>query len=237
MANRRTLFRAALEADGATPEEIDETLAELDAERDGKDPHARARRAGIPPLYLGVSFEDIEADPLRAPAIANARIWAKGGSRGLYLWSEGDATDDLTGFGSGKTRIAAAAAQHIVDLGSQRVRWLDVVRLMTDLNLSFKNPMYEQAAEKLRRPSPGDVVILDDIDKIPPTDRNIQPVYALVNDCVIGEVPLLITANRHPDDLQADWGDRFGHAAASRIIGHCFDVEVRGRDRRLDEVA
>lgn len=278
MADRRDTYRQALEAEGASAEEIAETLAEVEAEATGRDPHARARRAGVPPLYLGVGFDDIELDD-RREAIMVARNWSVAtvprqgpsevekrresrqpppltgrtpedrhaelleriarGDRstpipcGLYLWSAGDASDDLTGFGTGKTRIAAAAAQHLLAAGL-RVRWLDVVRLMTDLNLSYRHPMYERAAHRLREPAPGEVVVLDDIDKQPPTDRNIQPIFALVNGCVNGETPLLITANRSPDDLQDDWGDRFGHAAASRIIGHCLDVEVRGRDRRLD---
>lgn len=271
MADKRENYRRALAAEGATPEEIAETLAEVEAEEDDRGPDGRARRAGVPPLYLGVGFDDIELDD-RREAILAARNWAVALTtedegelaerrnsrnpaipepgilqrlaagdftppipRGLYLWSDGaDAGEDLTGFGTGKTRIAAAVAQYILATGKLGVRWLDIVRAMTDLNLPFSHPTYARAADRLRQPEEGQVVILDDIDKQPPTERNIQPIFALVNDCVNGQVPLLITANRHPDDLQADWGERFGHAAASRIIGHCLDIEVAGRDRRLD---
>lgn len=271
MADKRENYRRALAAEGATPEEIAETLAEVEAEENDRGPDGRARRAGVPPLYLGVGFEDIEMDD-RREAIMAARNWAVAITteeegdlaerqqardpinlqpgllqrlaagdfsppipRGLYLWSDGvDGAEDLTGFGTGKTRIAAAVAQYILATGKLRVRWLDIVRAMTDLNLPFSHPTYGRAADRLRAPKEGEVVVLDDIDKQPPTERNVQPIFALVNDCVNGQVPLLITANRHPDDLQADWGERFGHAAASRIIGHCLDIEVAGRDRRLD---
>lgn len=271
--NRRENFRAALTAEGASEEEIREALAELDVEEEGRDRHVRARRAGVPPLYLGVGFEDLDMDERREAVLA-VRNWtvaltsttadelaerretrdvlpvvpgllaklaageapAHAIPRGVYLWSDGDDSED-TGFGSGKTRIAAAAAQLVVASRAFAVRWLDVVRLMTDLNLGFNNPQYERASRLLERPAENAALILDDIDKVPPTDRNLQPIFALLNDCVNSETPLLITANRHPDDLQADWGDRFGHAAASRIIGHCLDIEVRGRDRRLDAAA
>lgn len=269
--DKRENYRLALAAEGATPEEIAETLAEVEAEEEGRGPDARARRAGVPQLYLGVGFDDIEMDQ-RRQAIMAARNWsvaittedegelaerrqareplaaepglldrlAKGDfsppiPRGLYLWSDGaDAGEDLTGFGTGKTRIAAAVAQYVLASGKLRVRWLDIVRAMTDLNLPFKHPTYARAAERLRPPGDDELIVLDDIDKQPPTERNIQPIFALVNDCVNSQTPLLITANRHPDDLQADWGERFGHAAASRIVGHCLDIEVTGRDRRLD---
>lgn len=274
MASRRENTRLALEAEGATAEEVAEALADIDAEENGRDQHARARRAGVPALYLGVEWDHLELDDGRKLAILAARNWANallhltddelaerrqsreqpppvedvleriaaGDSsfpmpRGLYLWSEGDADEDLTGFGTGKTRIAAAAAQQIVNSGNFDVRWLDVVRLMTDLNRPFSSSAYGRAADRLRQPDAGELIVLDDIDKQPPTDRNLQPIFALVNDCVNGEVPLLITANRNPDDLAEDWGARFGHAVASRIIGHCLDVEVSGRDRRLSGAA
>lgn len=284
MANKRENTRLALEAEGATAEEIAEALAEIEAEEDGRDPNARARRSGVPPLYLGANFDGLDLDEDdRNTAIMAARNWAvfvagvdpddelskkrgrlpakmtrpRGGApsgssatllerlafgdlsgtipKGLYLWSaEGD--EDESGFGTGKTRIAAAVVQHVLRAGTLRVRWIDVVRSMTDLNLPFSHPVYAKAATRLGAPARGELVVLDDIDKQPPTDRNVQPIFALVNDCVNGEVPLLITANRSIDDLLEDWGDRFGVAVASRIIGHCLDVEVRGRDRRLDPV-
>lgn len=241
-STRATNIRRALEGEGADEAEIESILEELMVEEDGGDPLARARKAGIPGLYLDVPWDEIEPDG-RKQAILRAKEWARaaeGGRRdvaeqtpaGLYLWSEGDRDEDVTGFGTGKTWIAAAAAHHLLAHGVN-VRWLTVTRLMTDLNLSYKNPQHEVASRRVREPRPGEAIVLDDIDKQPPTDRNIQPIYALVNDCVNNAVPLLITANRHADDLQADWGDRFGHAAASRVIGHCLDVEVRGRDRRL----
>lgn len=241
MSNRRENTRRALEAEGATPQEVDEAIADIEAEEDDRDPNARARRAGVPRRYLGVTFEDLDLDEAaRNAAIATARGWAAevikpgGDRRGLYLWSTGGQDEDVSGFGTGKTRIAAAVAQHALQDGALRVRWLDIVRAMTDLNLPFGHPTYARAATRLSKPGPDELVVLDDIDKQPPTDRNVQPIFALVNDCVNDEVPLLITANRDVDDLLTDWGERFGVAVASRIAGHCVAAEVRGRDRRLD---
>jgi hypothetical protein len=242
MGERARNIRHAMEAEGATPEEISETLEEIQVQEEGRDPRERGRRSGIPEKYLCINWDDIEMDG-RKKSIEVTRRWAesyeprraawkKDTSAGLYLWSDGDGDEDETGFGTGKTWIAAAAAEHLLGQGL-RVRWLTVSRLMTNLNLGFSNPMYEDACHRVREPRRGEVIVLDDIDKQPPTERNIQPIFALVNDCTNNEIPLLITANRHIDALQEDWGARFGHAAASRIIEHCLDVEVKGRDRRL----
>lgn len=230
MGNRREEnIRAALEAEGASKAEIEEALFSEQT----SDPTARARRAGVPPLYAGVTWDSIEEDEPRKEAILAARQWARGVSlqRGLYLWSEGEAGD---AFGVGKTRIAAAAVAHILDRGGKQIRWLDCARLMTDLNLPFRNPQHERAAAKLQPPASFEVIILDDIDKMPATDRNVAPLFTLINDCVNAVAPLAITANRSLDSLAHDFGERFGEALASRLVGHCLDVEVGGRDRRLD---
>lgn len=226
MSRRAENVRRALIAEGASVDEIREAMQELEANE--TDPAERARAAGVPTLYRTVTWDSIEEDEARKEAIFAARRWAKGTSpdRGLYLWSDG--------YGNGKTLIAAAAAAQILSTRPRPVRWLDVVGLMTDLNLPFGNPQYERAASRLQPPGPLEVVILDDIDKIPATDRNIQPIFRLVNDCVNEEAPLIITANRDLNSLAADFGARFGSALASRLTGHCLDVEVAGRDRRVN---
>jgi len=189
---------------------------------------ARAAAAGVPAIYRALVWESIIEEEANAEAVAAARAWAAGDSKalGLYLWSEG--------YGAGKTMIAAAAVLQILAERPLWVRWLDCSRLLTDLNLPFGNPQYEEAAAQLRRPKNGEVIVLDDIDKLPATDRNIQPIFTLVNDCVGEQTPLIITANRHLDALAKDFGRRFGQAISSRLVGHCLDVEVRGRDRRVD---
>lgn len=183
---------------------------------------------GIPAIYSEVEWGSIEREEANEEAIAASRRWASGDApyRGLYLWSKG--------YGAGKTMIAAAAVLQILTEDPRSIRWLDCSRLLTDLNLPFANPQYERAAARLARPEPREVIVLDDIDKLPATDRNIQPIFTLVNDCVGEETPMIITANRHLDALADDFGKRFGRAISSRLVGHCLDVEVSGRDRRVD---
>lgn len=227
-------IRSALEAEGWSDEEVEAALEEHRQELSG-DPDVPAKMAGIPARYRRVTWEGVEEDEVRKEAIVAARHWAEGTAtaRGLYLWSAADGEVEGDAYGVGKTRIAAAAALEILGRG-RPLRWLDCARLMNDLNLSFKNPQYERAAAKLRAPSPLEVVVLDDIDKMPVTDRNVAPIFTLVNDCVNEETPLIITANRNLDSLAADFGSRFGEAIASRLVGHSLDIEVGGRDRRID---
>ena len=218
-------IRRALEDEGLPPEEIERIVAD---HVEDVDLAARAAIAGVPAIYRTLTWESIIEEEANAEAIAAGRSWAAGESKanGLFLWSEG--------YGAGKTMIAAAAVLQILTSRPLRVRWLDCSRLLTDLNLPFGNPQYEAAAAALSRPKNGEVIVLDDIDKLPATDRNIQPIFTLVNDCVGEETPPIITANRHLDALADDFGRRFGGAIASRLVGHCLDVEVAGRDRRLE---
>lgn len=224
MSRRLANLRRALEAEGLSEEEISEALEMHD---DEGTPADRARAVGIPAAYCGVPFDAVEEDG-NGEAIVATRAWANGRgiTEGLFLWSEG--------YGNSKTMLASIAAQVAMAERNLTIRWLDVARLMTDLNLSFNNPQYERAADRLQAPGRGECIVLDDLDKIPATDRNIQPIYVLINDVVNAKAPLILTANRHLDDLARDFGDRFGKALASRLVGHCLDVEVSGRDRRVE---
>jgi DNA replication protein DnaC len=226
MSRKRENIRAALVAEGAPIDEINAVLAELDDERPSVE--RRAAAAGVPAIYRSVDWASVEKEEANDEAVFAGRRWASGTAptNGLYLWGRD--------YGVGKTYIAAAIVNEILANGRRPVRWLDCSRLLTDLNLPFGNPVYAKAAAKLAKPTPRELIVLDDIDKLPATDRNIQPVFALVNDCVGEETALIITANRDLDSLARDFGARFGGALASRLVGHCLDVEVAGRDRRLE---
>lgn len=179
------------------------------------------RKAAIPPTWQGASFADLDRDD-RAAAIAASERWAAGELRGLLLWGE---------VGHGKTRIAATAALERIRVGP--LRWLNVADLVMDLRGGFSSPRYEDARRMLV-PVAGCALVLDDLDKLKPTDHAVQPIYLAINSFVEAELPLLVTLNRDLDELAADFGERFGEAVSSRLAGYCEQYEIAGRDRRLE---
>lgn len=189
----------------------------------------RYDRAAVPQRFREVDWEDFtDTDEGCLAGIAAARRFAEGEDEmGLYLWGEK--------IGAGKTMMMGAVATALIRRGV-RVRWVDVARLLTDLRGGFNSRPYKRAFVQLDPAEPGEVLMLDDLDKPVPTDREVQPLYVAINEWTNAGNPILATANRHLDHLAEDFGQRYGVPIASRLIGACIDIEVDGRDRRLDEV-
>jgi DNA replication protein DnaC len=189
---------------------------------------SRYNRAGVPQRFREVEWDDFtDVEPGCREALEAVRAFADGDRKmGLCLWGN---------LGVGKTMMMGTVATVLIR-SQIRVRWIDVARLLTDLRGGFNTRPYKRAFAQLDPAEPGEVLMLDDLDKTIATDREVQPLYVAINEWSNAGNPILVTANRHLDHLAEDLGDRYGEPIASRLVGSCIDIEVRGRDRRLDEV-
>lgn len=211
--------------------ECEPCLAVAERERDdavqaddrAKAQAERKRLAEIPSKWVGQTFDALEDDEPRRRAVEMARQWSDGNLPGVVLWG---------GVGRGKTAIAAAAANWMLGRG-RPVRWIPVAALMHGLRSGFGTPAYEEACRALEpgRGRPG--LVLDDLDKLKPTDHAVEPIYLAVNTWVEAELPLFITLNRPLSTLSEWLPESFGDPIASRLKGYCRVREVGGTDRRL----
>ncbi|MDQ3722995.1 MAG: ATP-binding protein [Actinomycetota bacterium] len=202
-------------------EERQRDAEQLDAQRAERAAHRRAT-SGIPPKWRGQRFDGLQTDQARRTALVRAAEWSVGEIDGLLLWGA---------VGCGKTAIAAAAANRRVEHAA--VRWLSVAQLLLDLKMGFDTPEYTRAVRKLQATHSDAALVLDDLDKLKPTEHAVQPLYVAINAWIEAELPLLVTLNRDLDGLE-DWmPDTFGAAIASRLAGYCATVHVGGHDRRL----
>lgn len=203
---------------------VDEAHAAHEAEqqREHREKVIEPRVRTLPAKWRGLTFDDLNEDAERIRAFARAREWAAGTRRGLVLWGP---------VGRGKTAIAAAAA----NAWAQRrpLRWLPVAELLLDLRMPFDSPEYARAARQLEAAGTSAALVLDDLDKLKPSEHAVQPLYVAVNAWIEAELPLLVTLNRDLDELMEFLPETFGEAIASRLSGYCATVEVAGRDRRL----
>lgn len=191
-------------------------------EREARAAELRRARMGMPPKWRALSFAHLEADVERRRAFELAQAWGRGELRGLVLFGP---------VGRGKTALAAAAANALVE--RMPVRWLPVSELLMDLSASFGSPERERAQRRLDAERGRAALVLDDLDKLKPTEHAVQPLYVAVNGWIEAELPLLVTLNRDLDALNAWLPETFGEAIGSRLAGYCSMKRVAGRDRRL----
>lgn len=151
-------------------------------------------------------------------AVDLAKRWGNGEIKGLCF------TGDT---GVGKTWLAAAAMWPM--LYRRRVRWVDTAQLMSALAASFGD---EHRGLALRVVSGDGPAVLDDIDKVNPTESARQCLFAAINARIAAGAPLLITTNEPISGL----GELLGKPIMSRLAGYCEVVEMIGPDRRVSTV-
>lgn len=220
-------------ADGEIPVYCEPCEEAMDAEEVARIANAervalvekRLDVSGIPRRWREEAWEGIEPDPDRADAIRAAQAWSLGvGSRGVLLYGD---------VGRGKSHIAAVAALHRAHVSP--VKWINMSDLLFQLGLGMNNPQRTKAIEQLdpERTNMRLALVIDDLDKVRPTDFGIQPVYLAVNAWIEAQQPLLVTMNSGLERLADEFGGRFGEAIASRLAGYCDVFHVGGEDRRL----
>lgn len=227
MAQRQLAGTAPVEcAVCGAKREADEEAAERQAALLERISTRRAA-AGIPPKWAVQTFETLDRAKGRATAITRAEEWSRAAmaaprSNGLVLWGP---------VGRGKTAIAAAAAN--MRLARSAVRWLPVAELLLDLSAGFESPERARALRRLDASHGSAALVLDDLDKMKPSEWAVGPLFLAINRWVEAELPLLVTLNRDIDALEAWLPDTYGEPIASRLAGYCRIYEVGGVDRRL----
>jgi len=195
-----------------TPRFCDECLERQEAEERRIEAEERFRsrveRSGLPILLHGLPLPDSDIGEL-------ARRWAHGHLPGLCLTGP---------IGVGKTYLAAAGCWE--RLQSRGCRWVSVARLMTQLRGGFDNEVRAGAIRAITAPS---AVILDDLDKVNPTEYGREVIFAAIDGRVEAGAPLLVTTNLGPEQI----GARLGDAVKSRLAGYCETVRMVGEDRRV----
>lgn len=198
-------FTAGLPAREADPARYNAQLLESRRERSG----LRAELRGLA----------LPADDSRA-------------SRAIRDWATGKAERHgltLTGAtGVGKTYAAAAAAWERMRI--EPVRWVSVPALSADLGRSFSDQNRHEALGVLVG---AEALVLDDIDKVRPTDFTIEVLFCAIDSRVTAGAGLVLTTNLALSEL----ADRFGDAIASRITGYSETFLLDGSDRRLERFA
>ncbi len=130
-------------------------------------------------------------------------------------------------YGTGKTHLLAAIANAVSATG-RTCRFAS-----TTLLFGAIQERIGQKADYLdlyRRAISAPLLLLDDLDKLKPSEFREETLYTILNGRTVANLPLAITSNCPPDEL-TPW---VGGAGCSRLMAGLIPVPVEGPDYRLE---
>lgn len=172
----------------------------------------------LPSRYRAYTLDTLRRHPGNTAAIDAAENLKPGTN--LYLWGAA---------GNGKTHLATATGHHLAAAG-HRVTFWGVVELFNRIRGSFATN-----AERPNLETP-EILILDDLGKIKPTEFVYETFYAAIEHRWANEKTTIFTANHRPSDAARHLSIDSESAAAilSRMASGVV-LEIRGRDERLPQ--
>ncbi|SHF79988.1 DNA replication protein DnaC [Caldanaerobius fijiensis DSM 17918] len=181
------------------------------------------RRSKIGRRFIEKSFDNFQATPDNAAALQAARDYAERfelyAEKGLGLMFH------FEGYGTGKTHLACAIANHLIREKQVGVIFGNTASLFSDLReLDDIAPMLEE----LKR---VDLLIIDDLGKERPTEWVAEKTYEIINSRYENLKPIIVTTNMTTAEIANHLG-KVGGATVSRISEMCRAVMVGGPDMR-----
>jgi DNA replication protein DnaC len=130
-------------------------------------------------------------------------------------------------YGTGKTHLLAAIANAVAARG-KRCRFASTTLLFGAIQERIGQG--EDYLELFRRATSAPLLLLDDLDKLKPSEFREETLYTILNGRSVSGLPLAITSNNPPDKL-TPW---IGGAGCSRLMQGLIPVSMEGPDYRLE---
>jgi DNA replication protein DnaC len=130
-------------------------------------------------------------------------------------------------YGTGKTHLLAAIG-NAVTAARRTCRFASVVSLFDALQERIQ--LGQDYHELVRKAVEAPLLVLDDLDKLKPSEFREETLYKLLNGRCNAGLPLAISSNNAPNDLER-W---VGSAGRSRLMRGLIPVPMNGPDYRLE---
>lgn len=196
------------------------------AER-ARHPAERLTQAGLTGELATASFSTFKARANWKDALAlkgQVMQWAaqmQAGPAGRWLVLHG-------GYGLGKSHLAAACVRQVVEQGEHSAFFRVWPEYLQRLKLSWStrnDPDGEREADIIAELARGWLVVLDDLDKVNPTDWQREQLFVVLDRRLTDQLPTIITCNARPGPALAQI---IGKASADRLLGRALLVGFEG---------
>ena len=138
--------------------------------------------------------------------------------------------------GTGKTHLAAAIANQILETGPT-VICMTAIDMLSKIRATYKTETGSDT-EVIQQFKDADLLIIDDLGKEKSSEWSLQTIYAIVNSRYENEMPTIITTNYSMTELiermtPAGSDDTItAHATIDRLCETCFEVNLTGESWR-----
>lgn len=197
----------------AAPRAVDPTDADWQADFFRRK---RLERARIPPRFLSKTLETFKCrDKIRKELLRDAEFYIKG----FDLNAQRECAKGLLMIGPvgcGKTHLAVAILQQIIDKGYSGL-YYNSPNLLRDIRATFDSGSALTEDELLDEVTSTDLLVFDDVGAENSTEFVLDRFYLVINERYEAGKPILVTTNLDHEALE----NRLGQRIVSRLLEMC----------------
>lgn len=140
------------------------------------------------------------------------------------------------GYGVGKTHLAAAITNYLIQNLKGTVIFGNVTTLLGRLRFAYSDNSEYEETQILRELYDVDLLVIDDLGKEKPTPWVEEKLYNVVNERYENYKPIIVTSNLELEDIEQRL-ENCGGAIVSRIIEMCRGIKIVGPDFRKGKLS
>ncbi len=134
--------------------------------------------------------------------------------------------------GTGKTHLAAAIANYLINEKMIPVKFGNISTLLSEVRDTYNSESEKTEADVIKVLSNVQLLIIDDLGKEKATEWTNNIIYTIINNRYENYKPTVVTTNLSIKELDSKLGD----ATTSRIIEMCEGIKMDGMDYRKSKL-